>query len=85
MRGTEANKELNLKNIAEKTGGYSGAELEQLVNEAKMCAVKEGRPKISKKDFDHALHVLSPEQERERIRLVSNRQTQTEETSFIRY
>ncbi len=52
-----------------------------------MCAVEERRPKISKKDFDHALRGLSPEQERERIRLVSSKQaqTQTENTSFTRY
>ncbi|WP_353274185.1 ATP-binding protein [Wolbachia endosymbiont (group A) of Ennomos erosarius] len=84
MRGTKADKELNLRNIAEKTEDYSGAKLEQLVNEAKMCAVEERRSKISEKDFDHALRGLSSEQERERIRLVSNRKTQTEETSFIR-
>ncbi|WP_265042849.1 ATP-binding protein [Wolbachia endosymbiont (group A) of Scambus nigricans] len=84
MRGTKADKELNLRNIAEKTEDYSGAKLEQLVNEAKMCAVEERRSKISEKDFDHALRGLSSEQERERIRLVSNRETQTEETSFIR-
>ncbi|GFR25766.1 ATP-dependent zinc metalloprotease FtsH [Trichonephila clavata] len=78
MRGIEADKELNLKNITEKTKGYSGAELEQLVNEAKMCAVEGRRSKVSKKDFGSALERLSPEQKRDRMGSFSDVQTQTE-------
>ncbi|WP_259348860.1 ATP-binding protein [Wolbachia pipientis] len=48
-QSTETDKELNLDNIARKTGGYSGAELEQLVNEAKMCAVKEDGLRLVRK------------------------------------
>ncbi|WP_265030203.1 ATP-binding protein [Wolbachia endosymbiont (group A) of Philonthus cognatus] len=78
MRGTKTDEKLNLQDIADKTEGYSGAELEQLVNEAKISAGAQRRLIVSEEDFSYALHRLSPEQERDRIRLVSNVKTQTE-------
>ncbi|MDX5519036.1 MAG: 26S protease regulatory subunit, partial [Wolbachia endosymbiont of Andrena agilissima] len=72
----------SLQDIADKTEGYSGAELEQLVNEAKISAGAQRRLIVSEEDFSYALHVLSPEQER---RLGSNKWTQTKETSFIQH
>ncbi|WP_251371801.1 MULTISPECIES: hypothetical protein [Wolbachia] len=84
MRGTKTDEKLSLQDIADKTEGYSGAELEQLVNEAKISAGAQRRLIVSEEDFSYALHRLSPEQERDRIKLVSNAKTQIEETSFIR-
>ncbi|UIP91303.1 AAA family ATPase [Wolbachia pipientis] len=69
---------LNVQDIAEKTAGYSGAELEQLVNEARLYAVSERKSKVvSNEDFNHAFHKLNPGQGRGRITLPSC-QTQTE-------
>lgn len=85
MRGTKTDEKLNLQDIADKTEGYSGAKLEQLVNEAKMCAVEERRSKVSEKDFGSALERLSPEQKRDRMGSFSDVHVQTEETSFIRH
>ncbi|GKS79385.1 hypothetical protein wHmb_02710 [Wolbachia pipientis] len=84
MRGTKTDEKLSLQDIADKTEGSSGAELEQLVNEAKISAGAQRRLIVSEEDFSYALHRLSPEQERDRIKLVSNAKTQIEETSFIR-
>lgn len=84
MRGTKTDEKLSLQDIADKTEGYSGAELEQLVNEAKISAGAQRRLIVSEEDFSYALHRLSPEQERDRIKLVSNAKTKIEETSFIR-
>lgn len=84
MRDTKTDEKLSLQDIADKTEGYSGAELEQLVNEAKISAGAQRRLIVSEEDFSYALHRLSPEQERDRIKLVSNAKTQIEETSFIR-
>ncbi|MDE5058246.1 AAA family ATPase [Wolbachia endosymbiont of Drosophila bocki] len=83
MRGTKTDEKLNLQDIADKTEGYSGAELEQLVNEAKTSAGAQRRLIVSEEDFSYALHRLSPEQERDRIRLVSNVKTQTEVSCSI--
>nr|CAH7769546.1 unnamed protein product [Callosobruchus chinensis] len=69
---------LNIQDIAEKTEGYSGAELEQLVNEAKIYAALERKSKVvSNEDFNHAFHKLNPGQGRGRITLASC-QTQIE-------
>ncbi len=41
----------DLNTLAKKTVGYSGADLENLLNEAAIMAVKEGRKKISQEDL----------------------------------
>ncbi|MDE5062784.1 AAA family ATPase [Wolbachia endosymbiont of Drosophila bocqueti] len=68
MRGIKTDEKLSLQGIAGKTEGYSGAELEQLVNEAKMRAGEQRRLIVSEQDFSDALHGLSPEQERDRTK-----------------
>jgi cell division protease FtsH len=46
--------EVNLRQIARGTPGFSGAELANLVNEAALYAVRNGRRTITDGDFDHA-------------------------------
>ncbi|WP_265022117.1 ATP-binding protein [Wolbachia endosymbiont (group A) of Icerya purchasi] len=78
MQGIETDNKLNLKKIAEDTAGCSGAELEQLVSEAKMCAVKERRSKVSEKDFYDSLRHMLYSERRCLPKSYSSVQTQTE-------
>jgi len=47
--------DLDLENIAKGTSGMSGADLENIVNEAALLAVRKERERITQKDFDEAL------------------------------
>ncbi|MDQ1143321.1 cell division protease FtsH [Bacillus sp. SORGH_AS 510] len=45
---------VNLKNIAMRTPGFSGADLENLLNEAALVAARSGKKKIDMEDIDEA-------------------------------
>ena len=45
---------VNLKNLAERTPGYSGADLENLLNEAALLAVRRNKNAISMEEIDEA-------------------------------
>ena len=47
-------KEVKLKNIAERTPGYSGADLENLLNEAALLAVRRNKEAITMDEIDEA-------------------------------
>ena len=47
-------KDVKLKNIAERTPGYSGADLENLLNEAALLAVRRDKDAISMEEIDEA-------------------------------
>ena len=51
-------KSVNLKHIAHKTEGFSGAELKALVMEAGMKAISEGEESVSESDFSLALSTI---------------------------
>ena len=51
-------KSINLKQIANKTEGFSGAELKALVMEAGMKAISEGEKSVSESDFSLALSTI---------------------------
>ena len=51
-------KSVNLKQIAHKTEGFSGAELKALVMEAGMKAISEGEESVSESDFSLALSTI---------------------------
>jgi len=51
-------KSINLKQIANKTEGFSGAELKALVMEAGMKAISEGEKSVSESDFSVALSTI---------------------------
>ena len=47
--------DVNFANIAKRTPGFSGAELENTLNEAAILAVRANKSKISKEDIDEAI------------------------------
>ncbi len=49
---------VSLNKIAQKTEGYSGADLENLVREAGMFAIRENSKKVKQKHFDKALEKI---------------------------
>lgn len=53
-RRTHISKDVDLAKIARGTPGFSGADLENLVNEAALQAAREGKEKIENADFEHA-------------------------------
>ena len=52
------NKSVNLKQVANKTDGFSGAELKALVMEAGMKAISEGQESVTESDFSLALSTI---------------------------
>ncbi len=53
-------KDVNLEELAKMTENYTGAELENIVREAGMNAIRAGRPMVSKADFTTALKEVRP-------------------------
>ncbi|GIU68303.1 MAG: ATPase [Candidatus Pacearchaeota archaeon] len=61
-RGMPLAKDVNLEEIAKKTEGYTGADLEALAREAAMIALRENKEAkyVSKKHFEEALNRVKP-------------------------
>lgn len=57
-KNTPLASDVNLKNIARNTDGYSGAELKAMVMEAGMIAIAEGRDSITKSDCKKSLEII---------------------------
>ena len=53
-QGKKINKSVNLANIAKRTVGFSGADLENLLNESALLAVRRGKESISMSEVDEA-------------------------------
>ncbi|MED5376243.1 MAG: proteasome-activating nucleotidase [Candidatus Thermoplasmatota archaeon] len=58
-KNTPLSSQIDLKEIASKTDGFSGAELKSLVVEAGVSAISNGRKKISKSDFSKSLEKVT--------------------------
>jgi cell division protease FtsH len=52
--GKKFNKSVNLGNVAKRTVGFSGADLENLLNESALLAVRRGKESISMSEVDEA-------------------------------
>jgi cell division protease FtsH len=50
--------DVNLEDLARATPGFSGADLENLVNEAALAAARQGQTQVDRKDFGDALDKL---------------------------
>ncbi|MCD6268495.1 MAG: cell division protein FtsH [Thermotoga sp. 4484_232] len=55
MKGKPIAEDVNIEILAKRTPGFVGADLENLVNEAALLAAREGRSKITMKDFEEAI------------------------------
>jgi len=53
-KGKTFSKNVTMKNIAKRTVGFSGADLENLLNEAALLAVRRGKEKITMAEIDEA-------------------------------
>ncbi len=53
-------KDVNVEGLAKDTEGYTGAEIGNVVREAGMCAIRESRTSVTKKDFEVALTEVRP-------------------------
>ena len=58
-KNTPLSSQIDLKEIASKTDGFSGAEIKSLVVEAGVSAISKGRKKISKSDFSKSLEKVT--------------------------
>ncbi len=54
MRGKPFEEEVNVESIAKKTVGFSGADIENMMNEAAILAARENKDKISSKHLEEA-------------------------------
>ena len=62
--------EVDLKQVALATAGFTGADLENLLNEAAILAVRDGHPAITRADLDEAMmKVIAGPQKRSRKQL----------------
>jgi len=60
--------DVNLEDLARATPGFSGADLENLVNEAALAAARRGSTQVSRQDFENALDKLVLGGKREALR-----------------
>ncbi len=54
---------VDYEDLARKTDGFSGAQLESLATEAGMCAIRDERMEVTREDFRTALSRLEEESE----------------------
>lgn len=75
MRNKKPEKSVKLREVAERTPGFSGADLENLLNEAAIRAAKDNRKEITQEDLLFAIEkvILGPEK---KSRVFSEREKQ---------
>jgi cell division protease FtsH len=68
-RNKQMDKSVNMKKIAQQTPGFSGADLENLMNEAAISAAKKNLEKVSQSDLESAIEKvgLGPEKKSRRL------------------
>lgn len=55
VKGVKLDETVNLETVARSTAGLAGADLANIVNEAALLAVREGRGRVGQKDFEEAI------------------------------
>ncbi|PIZ72836.1 cell division protein FtsH [Candidatus Peregrinibacteria bacterium CG_4_10_14_0_2_um_filter_43_11] len=68
-RNKKLEKKADLEKIAQQTPGFSGADLENLLNEAAILSAKNNRPSILQEDLEHSIEKigLGPEKKSRRL------------------
>ena len=65
--GKPLSKEVNIEKVAKKTVGFSGADIENMLNEAAILTARDGRNKITSADIDEASLKVTIGPERRRL------------------
>ncbi len=68
-------KGVSVKELAKRTEGFSGADLEGLCREAALSAIKAGRKTVMQKDFDRAFEEVRPSLDEETIKFYESVKT----------
>ena len=76
-RNKPLNKSVNLKNIARQTPGFSGADLENLLNESAILAAKNNKKKVRQEDIEYSIEKVGLGPERKSRRLSDEEKTIT--------
>jgi transitional endoplasmic reticulum ATPase len=63
-------KEVNLKNLANVSDGYTGADIDNLVREAGMAAIRDGAKKVTMKHFEASFKSIVPSIKKEDVESV---------------
>jgi transitional endoplasmic reticulum ATPase len=63
-------KKVNLKELARLTEGYTGADIENLVREAGMSAIRDNAKKVDAKHFEKAFKAILPSIKKEDVESV---------------
>ncbi len=73
-RGKPLGEDVRLEEVARSTGGFTGADLENLMNEAALLAVRRNHPILHREDiFDSILKVIAGPEKRSRVILEKER------------
>jgi len=67
MRGKPFAADVNIRRLAQRTVGFSGADLENMLNEAAILAAREGQTKISAADLEESATKVELGPERKRL------------------
>jgi cell division protease FtsH len=59
IRGKPYTSDVNMEDLVEQTSGFSGAQLENMLNEAMLRALRENREEFSQKDVEYVLQKMS--------------------------
>src|SRR4051812_39921721 len=67
VKGVKIGPDVDLKVIAQRTAGFAGADLANLVNEAALLAARRDKPEVDRKDFEAAIDRLIAGLEMKRV------------------
>jgi len=67
VKGVKVGPDVDLKVIAQRTAGFAGADLANLVNEAALLAARNGKTEVDRRDFESAIDRLIAGLEKKRV------------------
>ena len=63
-------KDVEMKELAKMTDGYTGADIENLIREAGMMAIREGTKRVMMRHFEHSFNAVFPSIKKEDVESV---------------